>query len=104
MRQGTALDGRNPTLLNGYGGFEISLTPCYIGRIGSGWLERGGVYVLANLRGGGEFGPQWHTRPRKEHQQRTYDDFIAVAEDLIARGITSPAAARHHGRQPTAGC
>ena len=91
MRQGTAFDGRNPTLLNGYGGFAINRLPSYSGNIGKGWLERGGIFVLANLRGGGELGPQWHTEARKEHKQRTWDDMIAVAEDLIARGITRPA-------------
>ena len=91
MRTGTALDGRNPTLLNAYGGFAINRLPTYSGTIGKGWLEAGGVFVLANLRGGGELGPQWHTDARKEHKQRTWDDMIAVAEDLITRGITRPA-------------
>ncbi len=81
----------NPTLLYGYGGFEISLRPRYSATIGSNWLERGGVYVVANIRGGGEFGPKWHLAALKEHRQRAYDDFIAVAEDLIQRKITSPA-------------
>ncbi len=81
----------NPTLLYGYGGFEISLRPGYSATIGSNWLERGGVYVVANIRGGGEFGPKWHLAALKEHRQRAYDDFIAVAEDLIQRKITSPA-------------
>src|SRR5271156_1034313 len=58
--------------------------------MGAAWLERGGVYVLANIRGGGEFGPTWHEAARKEHRQRAYDDFIAVSEDLIARKVTSP--------------
>lgn len=89
-RVALAMNGKNPTLLYGYGGFEISMLPNYSGSIGSAWLERGGTYVLANIRGGGEFGPKWHEAARKEHRQRAYDDFIAVAEDLIARKLTSP--------------
>jgi prolyl oligopeptidase len=84
------LDGLNPTLLYAYGGFEISQTPGYSAVTGAAWLERGGVYVVANIRGGGEFGPAWHRAALKENRQRAYDDFIAVAEDLIARRITSP--------------
>jgi prolyl oligopeptidase len=84
------LDGLNPTLLYAYGGFEISQTPGYNPVTGAAWLERGGVYVVANIRGGGEFGPAWHRSALKENRQRAYDDFIAVAEDLIARRITSP--------------
>jgi len=91
MREGTAFDGRNPTLLYGYGGFAINQLPFYSGNFGKGWLEPGGIFVLANLRGGGELGPQWHTAARKEHKQRTWDDMIAVAEDLVARGVTRPA-------------
>jgi prolyl oligopeptidase len=83
-------DGTNPTLLTAYGGFQISSTPSYLGVFGKGWAEGGGVYVLANIRGGGEFGPSWWKAALKENRQRAYDDFIAVAEDLIARGITSP--------------
>lgn len=90
MPKGMAMDGTNPTLLYGYGGFESPLTPGYSAIVGASWLERGGVYVAANIRGGGEFGPAWHRAAQKEHKQRSYDDFIAVAEDLIARGITSP--------------
>jgi prolyl oligopeptidase len=90
-RQGLKLDGENPTLLYGYGGFEIPMLPRYIATIGAGWLERGGVYVVANIRGGGEFGPRWHQAALKENRQRAYDDFIAVAEELIARKVTSPA-------------
>ncbi|NNF56966.1 MAG: S9 family peptidase [Rhodothermaceae bacterium] len=85
-----ALDGTNPTLLYAYGGFEVALTPSYSATVGANWLERGGVYVIANIRGGGEFGPAWHRAAQLEHRQRAYDDFLAVAEDLIARGITSP--------------
>jgi prolyl oligopeptidase len=88
--QGAQMDGSNPTLLYAYGGFEWSETPAYSATIGSAWLERGGVYVLANIRGGGEFGPAWHRAGLKENRQRVYDDFIAVAEDLIARRVTSP--------------
>jgi len=84
------LNGANPTLLYAYGGFQASMTPAYSGVNGKLWLERGGVYVLANIRGGGEFGPAWHEAGLKTHRQRIYDDFAAVAEDLIARKITSP--------------
>jgi prolyl oligopeptidase len=90
-RKGLALDGKNPTLLYGYGGFEVSMTPAYSGGIGAAWLEQGGVYVLANIRGGGEFGPTWHQSALKANRQRAYDDFAAIAEDLIARKVTSPA-------------
>ncbi len=87
---GFEANGANPTLLAAYGGFEIARTPFYSGGIGSGWLERGGVYVLANIRGGGEFGPRWHQAALRENRQRAFDDFIAVAEDLIERDITAP--------------
>jgi prolyl oligopeptidase len=90
-RKDLRLDGKNTTLLYGYGGFEISMLPAYNASVGSAWLERGGVYVLANIRGGGEFGPKWHEAARKQHRQRAYDDFIAVAESLIERQVTSPA-------------
>ncbi len=80
-----------PTLLSAYGGFEISRTPFYSGIIGSSWLDRGGVFVLANIRGGGEFGPRWHQAALQDNRQRAFDDLIAVSEDLIARGITEPA-------------
>ena len=89
-RKGLALDGNNPTLLYGYGGFEIPMLPTYNASVGAAWLERGGVYVLSNIRGGGEFGPKWHEAARKENRQRAYDDFIAVSEDLISRKVTSP--------------
>ncbi|MBA4158268.1 MAG: S9 family peptidase [Gemmatimonadetes bacterium] len=88
--ESTRLDGTNPTLLYAYGGFEVSMTPGYSPVTGTAWLERGGVYVLANIRGGGEFGPQWHRSALLGNRQRAYDDFLAVAEDLIARRITSP--------------
>ncbi len=86
-----AVDGDRPTLLYGYGGFEVSMRPAYSAAIGSAWLERGGVYVLANLRGGGEFGPAWHQAATGANKQRSYDDFVAVAEALLERGITRPA-------------
>jgi prolyl oligopeptidase len=85
------LDGGNATILYGYGGFSVSLTPGYDPTIGKLWLERGGVYVVANIRGGGEFGPAWHEAGLKTKRQVIYDDFTAVAKDLIARKITSSA-------------
>ncbi len=84
------MDGSNPTLLYAYGGFEISLNPTYSATRGRLWLERGGVYVLANIRGGGEYGPKWHQAGLKTNRQRIYDDFISVAEDLIDKKLTSP--------------
>ena len=87
----TKMDGTNPTLLYGYGGFRISINPSYSATRGKLWVERGGVYVLANIRGGGEYGPKWHEAGLKTERQRIYDDFIAVAESLIDKGITSPA-------------
>lgn len=93
-RKGVKLDGKNPTLLYGYGGFEISMTPTYSSFVGASWLEDGGVYVVANIRGGGEFGPRWHQAALKKNRFKAYDDFIAVAEDLIHRQVTSP---RHLG-------
>jgi len=87
-------DGTNPTVLYAYGGFQVSLTPSYSGILGKLWLERGGVYVLANIRGGGEFGPAWHEAGLKTHRQRIYDDFYAVAQDLVASKVTTP---RHLG-------
>ena len=89
-RKAMALNGANPTILYAYGGFQVSETPAYNGILGKLWLERGGVYVLANIRGGGEFGPAWHDAGLKTHRQLIYDDFAAVAKDLIARGVTSP--------------
>ncbi|MFI5183673.1 MAG: prolyl oligopeptidase family protein [Vicinamibacteria bacterium] len=88
-RKGPSRDGQNPTLLYGYGGFEISMTPDYGALNGAGWLERGGVYALANIRGGGEFGPAWHHAALKEKRHKAYEDFVAVAEDLIVRKVTS---------------
>jgi prolyl oligopeptidase len=86
---GMKLDGKRPTILYAYGGFQISETPVYSATIGKLWLEKGGVFVLANIRGGGEFGPAWHEAGLKTHRQRIYDDFVAVARDLFARKITS---------------
>jgi len=83
------LDGKAPTLLYGYGGFEISLTPGYSGSVGKGWLEKGGVYAVANIRGGGEYGPRWHQAALKANRHKAYEDFAAVAQDLVARRITS---------------
>ncbi|MEO8699921.1 MAG: prolyl oligopeptidase family serine peptidase [Kofleriaceae bacterium] len=88
-RQTIKLDGSNPTILYGYGGFEVSLTPGYDPISGSMWDERGGVYAVANIRGGGEYGPAWHQAALGHNRQRAYEDFIAVAEDLIARKVTS---------------
>ena len=84
-------DGSTPTLLYGYGGFEIPLVPSYAPTTGAAWLERKHAYVIANIRGGGEFGPSWHQAALKEKRPRAYEYFAAVAEDLIARGVTSPA-------------
>ncbi|MFW5660538.1 MAG: prolyl oligopeptidase family serine peptidase [Oceanicaulis sp.] len=78
-----------PTLLYAYGGFQVSLTPTYSGTLGRSWLENGGTYVLANIRGGGEFGPAWHQAGLRSNRQRIYDDLIAVAERLIADGVTT---------------
>lgn len=86
-----------PTLLYGYGGFRVSLVPFYLGVGGRLWVERGGTYVVANIRGGGEFGPRWHQAALRENRQRAFDDFIAVAEDLIAAGVTLPAKLAIHG-------
>jgi prolyl oligopeptidase len=83
------LDGSNPTVLYGYGGFEVSMTPSYSAGIGDAWLRKGGVWVVANIRGGGEFGPQWHQAALKANRHKAYEDFAAVAEDLIARKLTS---------------
>jgi len=84
------LNGPAPTVLYGYGGFEISLTPGYSANFGRQWLTHGGIYVVANIRGGGEFGPAWHEAATKKNRQRAYDDFAAVAQDLIKRGLTTP--------------
>jgi len=86
----TVMDGTSPTLLYAYGGFQVSIRPSYSGSRGRLWLENGGVYVVANIRGGGEFGPDWHQAGLKMDRQRIYDDLISVAEDLSDRGISSP--------------
>ncbi|WP_194832091.1 prolyl oligopeptidase family protein [Nocardia sp. XZ_19_369] len=78
-----------PTVMSGYGGFEVSRTPAYSGASGMGWLERGGTWVMANIRGGGEYGPQWHTSVQKANRHKVYEDFSAIAKDLVARGITT---------------
>ncbi len=88
-RTDAPMDGSNPTLLYGYGGFEVSQLPGYSAPMGKLWLERGGVYVVANTRGGGEFGPRWHEAALQQNRQRAHEDFQAVAADLIQRGITS---------------
>jgi prolyl oligopeptidase len=94
--KGLKLDGTNPTLLYGYGGFEISLTPGYSGGTGRAWLSQGGVYVVANIRGGGEYGPKWHQAALKQNRHRAYEDFAAVGQDLITRKVTS---VKHLGAQ-----
>jgi prolyl oligopeptidase len=85
------MDGSTPTIIYAYGGFQASQTPVYSADLGKLWLERGGAYVLANIRGGGEFGPAWHEAGLKTKRQKIYDDFAAVAQDLIARQFTSAA-------------
>jgi prolyl oligopeptidase len=88
-RKDIAMDGSTPTLLNAYGGFQLAMTPGYNAITGKLWLERGNSFVLANIRGGGEFGPAWHDAGLKTHRQRIYDDFYAVAQDLVKRRFTS---------------
>ena len=90
MPRDLARDGQAPTILFGYGGFQVSFPPAYRAEMGKLWLENGGVFVQANIRGGGEFGPGWHQAALRGNRHRSFDDFIAVAEDLIARGITTP--------------
>lgn len=88
--EGMELDGTTATLMTGYGGFQVPRLPSYMGVTGKLWLEKGNAFVLANMRGGGEFGPMWHQSAIRENKQRTWDDFIAVAEDLVDKGFTSP--------------
>ena len=88
-RKDLKLDGKNPVLLNAYGGFQISLKPYYSSFLGRFWLDKGGVFVMANIRGGGEYGPNWHQSAIKFNKHKSYEDFIAVSEDLIKRNITS---------------
>lgn len=87
----TVLNGENPVLVYGYGGFEIPSVPGYLGPLGMSWIKAGGVYVVANIRGGGEFGPRWHQAALKENRQRAFDDFIAVGEHLVETKVTRPA-------------
>ena len=89
-RKDIPMDGSTPTLMTAYGGFQVSNLPRYNPVMGKLWLERGGTFVLANIRGGGEFGPAWHDAGLKTHRQRIYDDFYAVAQDLVTRKFTSP--------------
>jgi prolyl oligopeptidase len=89
-KENAVRDGSTPTILKGYGGFEYSITPDYDETGGPAWLERGGALAIANIRGGGEYGPEWHRAAMKHERQRAYDDFIAIAEDLVASRLTSP--------------
>jgi prolyl oligopeptidase len=89
-KKGLTLDSNQPTLLYGYGGFEISLQPNYSGSVGRAWTSQGGVYVVANIRGGGEYGPRWHQAALKANRLRAYEDFAAVARDLFSRKVTRP--------------
>ena len=93
-----AMDGSAPTILFGYGGFQISFPPAYKPEMGKLWLENGGVFVQANIRGGGEFGPEWHQSVLNENRQLAFDDFAAVAADLHRRGISSPRRTGIYGR------
>ena len=88
LREGLAFDGKAPTLLYGDGGFGVQILPGYDGVVGAAWLERGGAYAIANIRGGGEFGPAWHEAAKRENRPRAEQDFAAVARDLIARKVT----------------
>jgi prolyl oligopeptidase len=88
-KKGLKLDGSSMTLLTGYGGFEVAELPHYSGTVGRSWLSRGGVYVVANIRGGGEYGPAWHQAAVKKNRPRSYEDFAAVASDLVARKVTT---------------
>ncbi len=96
-RRDVKRDGSNPTLLYGYGGFDVSLTPSYSAAVAA-WLEQGGIYAVANLRGGGEYGADWHDAGTKAKKQNVFDDFIAAAEWLVAEGYTTPAKLAIHGR------
>lgn len=87
--KGMKTDGTTPTLLYGYGGFEVSMTPAYSAGVGKGWLEKGGAYAVANIRGGGEYGPRWHQAALKANRHKAYEDFAAVAENLVKTGVTS---------------
>ena len=99
-RPATDVEGRaapRPTILYGYGGFEVPLGIGYLPVVGKAWLERGGTYVIANIRGGGEYGPQWHRAGLREHRHRVYEDFAAVARTLSERGVTTPDRLAVHG-------
>ena len=98
LPKGAKLDGSLPTIMYGYGGFEVSKPPIYLPEMGKIWLERGGAYVIANIRGGGEFGPAWHDSVLREKRQLSFDDFAAVAQDLSARKITSARRLGIYGR------
>lgn len=93
-KKGLKPDMNNPTLLYGYGGFQISIKPKYSPLVGAAWLERGGTYIVANIRGGGEYGPGWHQAALRDKRPRAYEDFVAVAQDLDQRGVTQ---AKHLG-------
>ena len=97
-RKGAPRDGNTPTIMYGYGGFEVAKPPIYLPEMGRLWLERGGAYVIANIRGGGEFGPAWHQAVLREKRQLAFDDFAAVARDLYARSLTSPRRLGIYGR------
>ena len=101
-RKGLSLDGANPTILYAYGGFAVTLVPSY-STAAIAWMEQGGVWVTASLRGGGEYGEAWHQAGMREHKQNVFDDYIAAAERLIADGYTSPATWRSRAG-PTADC
>jgi prolyl oligopeptidase len=88
-KKGLKFDGTNPTILYGYGGFEVSMKPYFSNSVGASWISHGGVYVLSNIRGGGEYGPLWHQAALKENRHKAYEDFFSIAEDLIERKITS---------------
>ncbi|HZI16300.1 MAG TPA: prolyl oligopeptidase family serine peptidase [Myxococcus sp.] len=96
--KGRKADGTTPTVVYGYGGFQVSKPPVYLPEVGKLWLERGGAYVVANIRGGGEFGPRWHQAALREHRQRSFDDFAAVIEDLVRRKVSSPRRIGIYGR------
>lgn len=98
LPKGAKLDGSLPTIMYGYGGFEVAKPPIYLPEMGKIWLERGGAYVIANIRGGGEFGPAWHQSVLREKRQLSFDDFAAVAKDLSARKITSARRLGIYGR------
>ncbi|GAB2646934.1 prolyl oligopeptidase family serine peptidase [Nocardia goodfellowii] len=89
LRHRDRMDVPGPTVMSGYGGFEVSRTPAYSGASGMGWLERGGTWVMTNIRGGGEYGPEWHTQVQKANRYKAFEDFAAIARDLVVRGITT---------------